>query len=72
MVASQDASAVNTAVFLEIQQGLGRVHLGDTVENSFHSGPHESTITRPVKIGDNITLVVRSKSALRGERWIRK
>ncbi|KAF8359266.1 cutl-24 [Pristionchus pacificus] len=53
MVASQDASAVNTAVFLEIQQGLG---------------PHESTITRPVKIGDNITLVVRSKSALRGEK----
>ncbi|GMT19512.1 hypothetical protein PFISCL1PPCAC_10809, partial [Pristionchus fissidentatus] len=53
MIASQDASAVNTAVFLEIQNG---------------NGPHESTISRPVKIGENITLVVRSKSILRGER----
>ncbi|GMR42326.1 hypothetical protein PMAYCL1PPCAC_12521, partial [Pristionchus mayeri] len=52
MIASQDASPVNTAVFLEIQQGLG---------------PHQSTITTPVRIGDNITLVVRSKSALRGK-----
>ena len=40
-------------VYLEIQQG---------------EGPHSVTVDHPVKIGDNLTLVVRARSTNKGEQ----
>ncbi|CAJ0942523.1 unnamed protein product, partial [Mesorhabditis belari] len=47
MIATQKQETVKQEVFLEIQLG---------------NGPNAPTVGRPVKIGENITLVVRSKS----------
>ncbi|CAJ0578550.1 unnamed protein product, partial [Mesorhabditis spiculigera] len=47
MIATQKPETVKQEVFLEIQLG---------------NGPSAPTVSRPVKIGENITLVVRSRS----------
>ncbi|KAL6725477.1 hypothetical protein Aduo_007527 [Ancylostoma duodenale] len=52
LVSTQEYLAPPTEMSLEIQQGIG---------------PFAPTVNSPVKIGDNITLVVRSKSQMKGE-----
>ncbi|KHJ85632.1 hypothetical protein OESDEN_14637 [Oesophagostomum dentatum] len=52
LVSTQEYLAPAPEMSLEIQHGLG---------------PFAPTVSAPVKIGDNITLVVRSKSQMRGE-----
>ncbi|VDM77054.1 unnamed protein product [Strongylus vulgaris] len=50
LVSTQEYLAPSPEMSLEIQHGLG---------------PYAPTVTAPVKIGDNITLVVRSKSQMK-------
>ncbi|CAJ0597355.1 unnamed protein product [Cylicocyclus nassatus] len=52
LISTQEYLAPSPEMSLEIQQGIG---------------PYAPTVTGPVKIGDNITLVVRSKSQMKGE-----
>uniref|UniRef100_A0A1I7TVQ0 ZP domain-containing protein n=1 Tax=Caenorhabditis tropicalis TaxID=1561998 RepID=A0A1I7TVQ0_9PELO len=55
---------IEPEVTLEIQRGEGKIFRSSSGKHSFFKGPFAPPVTTPIKIGDNISLVVKAKSYL--------